>query len=57
MISEWAYMASTGEHPTYCGIRYESRIRSGWEGWAVFDDEKLEIAVLETRPITLDMPE
>ena len=36
MISEWAYLASTGEDPTYGGIRYESRIRSGWECWALF---------------------
>ncbi|HTW97601.1 MAG TPA: RES family NAD+ phosphorylase [Acidimicrobiales bacterium] len=57
MISEWAYMASIGEDPTYGGIRYESRIRSGWECWALFDDDELEIDVLETRPITLDMPE
>ena len=55
MISEWAYMASTREDPTYCGARYESRIRSGWECWALFDDEELEIDVLETRPITPDM--
>jgi hypothetical protein len=57
MISEWAYMASSGEEPSYGGVRYESRIRSGWECWALFEDEELEIEVLETRPITPDIPE
>jgi hypothetical protein len=57
MISEWAYMATDGDRPRYAGIRYESRIRSGWECWALFDDEELDIDVVETVPITLDMPE
>ena len=57
MISEWAYMASRGEDPSYGGVRYESRIPSGWEFWALFDDEELEIEVLETRPITPDIAE
>jgi hypothetical protein len=45
LISEWAYTAADGEQPLYAGIRYESRIRSGWECWALFDDEELEIEV------------
>lgn len=56
MISEWAYMAADGDRPRYAGIRYESRIRSGWECWALFDDEDLDIEVVETVPITPDMP-
>lgn len=57
MISEWAYMASERGEPSFAGIRYESRLRSGWECWAVFDDEELQIDVLESRPIGSDMPE
>ena len=56
MISEWAYMAADGDQPRYAGIRYESRIRTGWECWALFDDEDLRIEVMETVPITPDMP-
>lgn len=56
MISEWAYMSEESGHPRFAGIRYESRIRSGWECWAAFDDEELDIDVLETLPITPDMP-
>ena len=56
LISEWAYMAEGDNGPKYVGIRYESRIRSGWECWALFDDEDLEIEVLETLPITPDIP-
>lgn len=56
MISEWAYMAAESDRPRFAGIRYESRIRTGWECWALFDDEDLDIDVLETLPITPDMP-
>lgn len=56
MISEWAYMAADDDQPRYAGIRYESRIRTGWECWALFDDEDLDIQVIETVPITPDMP-
>jgi len=56
LISEWAYLAEAEGVPRYAGIRYESRIRSGWECWALFDDEDVEIEVLETLPITRDMP-
>jgi hypothetical protein len=57
LISEWAYTAADGEQPLYAGIRYESRIRSGWECWALFDDEELEIEVVESIPITPDLPD
>lgn len=56
LIADWAYLADDGGEPLYAGIRYESRIRSGWECWAVFDDEDLDIEVLETLPVTPDMP-
>jgi RES domain len=56
MISEWVYVNGDGAGGQVAGVRYESRIRSGWECWAVFDDEELELEVLETVPITADMP-
>jgi hypothetical protein len=56
LIADWAYLANDGERPLYAGIRYESRVRSGWECWALFDDEELSLEVIETLPITLDMP-
>jgi hypothetical protein len=56
MISEWAYMAGDENRPRFAGVRYESRIQTGWECWALFDDEDLELTVLETLPITPDMP-
>jgi hypothetical protein len=56
LIADWAYMADDNGQPRYAGIRYESRIRSGWECWALFDDEELELKVLETLPIVSDMP-
>jgi hypothetical protein len=56
LIADWAYMADEDGEPLYAGIRYESRIRSGWECWALFDDEDLELEVLETLPVTPDMP-
>lgn len=56
MISEWAYMAADGDEPRYAGIRYESRIRTGWECWALFDDDDLQLEVIETIPITPDIP-
>lgn len=57
LISEWAYTASDDERPRYAGIRYQSRIRSGWECWALFDDEELDLGVVESLPITPDMPD
>lgn len=56
LIADWAYLASDDGEPRYAGIRYDSRIRSGWECWAVFDDEDLQLDVLEKLPVTADMP-
>ena len=56
LIADWAYMADDGGEPLYAGIRYESRIRSGWECWALFDDDDLELEVVEILPLTPDMP-
>lgn len=57
LISDWAYMAADESvEPLYAGIRYESRLNSGWECWALFDDDELEIEVLETLPIDLELP-
>jgi hypothetical protein len=56
MISEWAYMETDGDRLRFAGIRYESRIQSGRECWALFDDDDLTIDVIETLPITPDMP-
>lgn len=56
LISEWAYMATEGDEPRYAGIRYESRVRSGWECWALFDDEDLPVSIVETIPIAAELP-
>jgi hypothetical protein len=56
LISDWTYLARDGGKPRYAGIRYESRLRSGWECWAVFDDEDLQLEVLEVLPIPNDLP-
>lgn len=55
MIADWAYRAVDDGQPRYSGIRYESRIRTGWECWALFDDEELQIEVIEMLPITPDL--
>lgn len=55
MISEWAYVAGEREEPRYAGLRYSSRLGSAWECWALFEDDELEIEVVETLPITADM--
>jgi hypothetical protein len=50
LISDWAYHArDERDHPLYGGIRYLSRIDSGWELWVVFDDVPLQ--PVETKPI------
>ncbi len=56
LIADWAYLANDNGDPLYAGIRYESRLRSGWECWALFDDDELELEVIEIVPITPDMP-
>ncbi|MDA8039845.1 MAG: RES family NAD+ phosphorylase [Actinomycetota bacterium] len=55
LIADWAYLADDDGEPLYAGIRYESRVRSGWECWAVFEDENLEFEVLEALPVTPDI--
>ena len=47
LIADWTYLADDDGEPPHAGIRYESRIRSRWECWAVFDDEDLEIDAAE----------
>ena len=56
LIADWTYMAENHGQPQYAGIRYESRLRSGWECWALFDDDDLQLEVLETLPLTVDIP-
>ncbi len=58
LISEWAYRATVGEDdstPMYAGLRYLSRLHNAWECWAVFHD--IDLKVVDTRPINLEMPE
>ena len=56
LVSEWVYrQVDESGARRYAGIRYLSRICSGWECWAVLGDVDLE--PVETKPITLDMPE
>lgn len=50
-------MARDDEKPRYSGIRYVSRLGSPWDCWAAFEDDELDIEVLERLPITKDMPE
>jgi len=57
MISEWAYMVNDGDKARFAGIRYCSRLGSQWECWAVFEDDQIEIEVLERLPIAKDTPE
>jgi hypothetical protein len=56
MISEWAYL-NGDRFGDIAGIRYESRIGSEWECWALFHDIAVELAVVGTLPIEADMPE
>jgi hypothetical protein len=52
-ISQWVFeQVDDDGHPLYAGIRYLSRLNTGWECWAVFDDVELE--ELERRPIRGD---
>jgi hypothetical protein len=55
LISEWAYLEAEGDRPRFAGVRYESRLKSGWECWALFDDDELAIEVVESVPITPDL--
>lgn len=70
LISGWAYNAAElvdvdeegqpifGDY-LYNGIRYLSKFKNEWECWALFEEEYNEddFEVLETKPITPDMPE
>ena len=50
LISQWAYDQSDASGlPLYAGVRYLSRLDSGWECWAVFED--VEIAELQRQSI------
>ncbi|MBN1527957.1 MAG: RES domain-containing protein [Thermoleophilaceae bacterium] len=43
LIGQWAYdQADENGRPLYAGVRYVSRLSSGWECWAVFEDVELE---------------
>lgn len=56
LIADWVYMAEDDGRPRYAGVRYESRLRSGWECWALFDDEDMDLEVIETLPVSREMP-
>lgn len=55
LISDWAWRQTDDGVPVFAGIRYLSKICDDWECFAVFGDVPLE--VIQTRPLTLDMPE
>ena len=53
LIAEFAYTATEEDGtPLYSGIRYMSRIASGWECWAIFEDTIVEL--VDQRAIGLD---
>lgn len=56
LIAEWAWrqVDERGER-AFAGLRYLSRIETGWECWAVFDD--VDIEELERHPILETTPE
>jgi hypothetical protein len=55
-IADYAYTAVEANGlPTYSGIRYMSRIGSGWECWAIF--EGTDVALVDQRPIELHDPD
>jgi len=56
LIAEWAWrqVDERGER-VFAGLRYLSRIETGWECWAVFDD--VDIEELERHPILEITPE
>jgi len=55
LIAEWAWrqVDERGER-VFAGLRYLSRIETGWECWAVFDD--VDIEELERHPILETTP-
>ncbi len=53
LIAEYAYAATDVDGtPLYSGIRYMSRIASGWECWAIFEGTDVELTTQS--PIKLD---
>lgn len=53
LIAAYAYTATDEDgSPTYSGIRYMSRIASGWECWAIFEGTTVELT--GQTPIKLD---
>lgn len=55
-IAVYAFTATeTDGSPTYSGIRYMSRIASGWECWAIFQDTHVEL--VDQRSIELHDPD
>ncbi len=55
-IALHAYTATeTDGTPTYSGMRYMSRIKSGWECWAIFEGTNIEI--VDERSIELSDPD
>ena len=56
LIAEWAWrqVDERGDR-VFAGLRYLSRVDTGWECWAVFDD--VDIEELERHPILETTPE
>ena len=53
LIADYAYAATEEDGtPLYSGIRYSSRISSGFECWAIFEGAGVEL--VRQSPITLD---
>ncbi len=56
LISDWAYNARDDVgNALFGGIRYCSRLDTGWELWAVFGD--VELQPVDSKPILLESPE
>lgn len=54
-VSRWAYaQQDAGGAPRYGGVRYQSRISSAWECWALFVD-RVPLREVERRGIERDM--
>jgi glutamate mutase epsilon subunit len=54
LVSQEVHDFAVAAMAPIAGIRYDSRIRTGWEAWAVFDH--VPLTELERRPISRDMP-
>ncbi|MBM3696230.1 MAG: RES domain-containing protein [Actinobacteria bacterium] len=53
LVSQEIHDFAVAEMAPIAGVRYDSRIRTGWEAWAVFDH--VPLTELERLPITRDM--